>query len=338
MLRELFAKNKNIVINTDIDGILSGIMLVKYCNCRIVGFTNSRDTVWLADGYDDLYKHVYVDMFVTDDRAICIDQHIVAVNAIHQQKIKEVGNKYSPQIEGSRDLSTYDSKYPFGTVQYIIAQLESEGITVELPDLNTFIDGYDITIGDILHRADDAMNTTLYGYVKNATFWWDWLNNKSNKSMSLKKMIDYLDGLKGGIDKQIETDGMKHKKKEYTELYKKTVDDIKKKTKDYFKKEFFSKSGDGGFNQIVDNDGNILPNILKYIETIAALFDLLYLNVPNHYVSHEGTYCRTRYLDIFNADFLNDYTICGHKVFSYAFIFSPEADGKTNFSFTIDMK
>ena len=60
MLKELFEKNKNIIINTDIDGILSGIILVKYCGCKIVGFTNSKDSVWLADGYDDLFKHIYI--------------------------------------------------------------------------------------------------------------------------------------------------------------------------------------------------------------------------------------------------------------------------------------
>ncbi len=43
MLKELFAKNKNIIINTDIDGILSGALLVKYLGCQIVGFTNSKD-------------------------------------------------------------------------------------------------------------------------------------------------------------------------------------------------------------------------------------------------------------------------------------------------------
>ena len=56
MLRELFAENKNIIINTDIDGILSGALLVKYLGCNIVGFTNSKDAVWLADDHDDLYK------------------------------------------------------------------------------------------------------------------------------------------------------------------------------------------------------------------------------------------------------------------------------------------
>lgn len=83
----------------------------------------------MADGYDDLYKHVYIDMFVTDDRAICIDQHIVAINDEHQKKIKVSGNKYSPQIDVNRIFTDYGFKYkyPFGTTQYIIALLEAEG-------------------------------------------------------------------------------------------------------------------------------------------------------------------------------------------------------------------
>ena len=87
MLKEIFEKNPKIIINTDIDGILSGVILVKYCNCKIVGFTNSKDCVWLADEYDDLYKHVYIDMFVTEDKTICIDQHVVALDESHMQKI-----------------------------------------------------------------------------------------------------------------------------------------------------------------------------------------------------------------------------------------------------------
>jgi hypothetical protein len=124
MLKELFAKNPYIIINTDIDGILSGIILCKYCNCKIVGFTNSKDTVWLAEGYDNLYKYVYIDMFVTNDEATCIDQHIVAVNEPHMERIIKLGNKYSPQSDDSNNLRVFSSKgfkykYPFGTVQYL---------------------------------------------------------------------------------------------------------------------------------------------------------------------------------------------------------------------------
>ena len=41
MLREIFEDNNKIIINTDIDGFLSGMILKQYFNCEIVGFTNS---------------------------------------------------------------------------------------------------------------------------------------------------------------------------------------------------------------------------------------------------------------------------------------------------------
>lgn len=40
MLRDIFANNKNIVINTDIDGFLCGMVLQKYFDCNVVGFSN----------------------------------------------------------------------------------------------------------------------------------------------------------------------------------------------------------------------------------------------------------------------------------------------------------
>ena len=45
MLSELFAKNNNIIINTDIDGFLCGAILQKYFIGKIVGFSNSRETI-----------------------------------------------------------------------------------------------------------------------------------------------------------------------------------------------------------------------------------------------------------------------------------------------------
>ena len=345
-LKKIFEKNKNIIINTDIDGILSGAILVKYCDCRIVGFTNSKDCVWLADGYDDLYKHVYIDMFVTNDTTTCIDQHIVALDDIHIKKIISLGCKHSPQSEDKDNLRTFTSwgfknKYPFGTLQYLIAQLESEGIEILLPNLNSLVPNSEITIGDIIHRADDAMQTTLYAYESNANFWWKWLENKAPEG-SIKTMTTYLDQLKKASDEKVDSiptiDGKKHKKKDYIDQRTIDVNDIKAKTKKYFNLEFGCKTSDGGFNNITDADNNILDNIEKYIKTIFALLDINDISIPKHYNVHRGVACRTRWLDIFKDDFLRNYTICGHKIFSYAFIYGPDNDGQTNFSFTIDMK
>lgn len=335
-LKELFNKNPNIIINTDIDGILSGVLLVKYLGCKIVGFTNSKDSVWLADGYDDLYKHVYIDMFVTDAQALCLDQHIVAINDEHQKKIIQSGTKFSPQIDGNRIFTDwgFKYKYPFGTVQYLIAVLESEGITVSLPSLNTPIPNSSITMGDLIHRADDAMKSSLFAYEENATAWWKWLKEKSGNASSIVSLIEYLDSIRDTV----EPDVNKRNSKESKERLKQHVEDIKTATKEFFSNNFSCRTGDGGFKRIVNEDGILLENVKNYITSIASLLNCNTLQIPSKYFVHSGTYCRTRWLDIFKEDFLKNYTICGHKVFSYAFIYGPGNDSTTNFSFTIDLQ
>lgn len=340
MLRELFQQNPNIIINTDIDGILSGIILCKYCNCNIVGFTNSKDKVWLADGYDDLYQNIYIDMFVTDDRAICIDQHVVAINDEHMQRIRGLGNKYSPQSVDSSNLRTFTSwgfthKYPFGTFQYLVAQLESEGIVITLPDLNKKIPRSKIKLGDLLHRPDDAMMTSLYAYKKNAENWWAWLEKKAPNG-TIKVLKRYLDELGNASDAKVK-DGTRRKEAKKKEKRKKLVEGIKGKTKDYFKNQFGCRTSDGGFNNITDEEDNILPNIVNYITTIGSLLDFSEITIPRHYNVHQGQAHRTRWIPLFEDEFLRDYTICGRRVFSYALIYGPDNDGQTNFSFTVDM-
>ncbi len=340
MLKELFAKNKNIIINTDIDGILSGALLVKYLGCQIVGFTNSKDAVWIADDYDDLYQNIYVDMFVTDDRAICVDQHVVAVNASHQKKIKAPSTKHNPQIEENKVFTAtdYAKKYPFGTFQYILASLEQEGIQVSIAPLSTPIANSQILLGDLLNRADDAMYSTLYGYEANAKNWWNWLKEKSNSATSICNLIQYIEDIRVASKTTVDSDKKKHKVKEYKAHRKSTVNNIKANTKKYFLTNFNRNSGDGGFNEITDKQGKLTQDFIKYIKTIFALLGCSNFTLPSHYNTHKGEYCRTRWLPIFEKEFLENYTICGHKVFSYAFIYGPSNDSKTNFSFTIDMK
>lgn len=349
MLKELFAQNPNIIINTDIDGVLSGLLLVKYCNCNIVGFTNSRDKVWLADGHDDLYGNVYVDIFVTDPKAICIDQHIVALNDAHMQSIRNGKQIFSPQSDDNNNLRVFtakdfENKYPFGTFQYLIARLESEGINIQLPNLYDLVPNSTITVGDLLNRPDDAMKTTLHAYSKNANYWWNWLDALAPNG-SIAQLKGYLDYLGSVSDAKVNIVALpkgrrKHTTKEYKKQREEDVKVKKNGTIEYFKDNFqcTSKSGDGGFNDIVDENGNLLVNIEKYISSVGTILGLQNITIPHHYIIHKGVYCRTRWLPIFSPDFLADYSILGHKIFSYAFIYSPDNDGQTNFSFTIDMK
>lgn len=339
-LKELFETNKNIVINTDIDGILSGLILVKSLGCKIVGFTNSKQYVWLNEENDDLYANVYVDMFVTDDRAICVDQHIVALDEEHQRKIHRTGTKYSPQIEGEKAFNSidYSNKYPFGAVHYIIAKLESEGIEVELPPLDTPIPGYNLKFGDLILRADDAMASTVYHYVQNARNWWNWLKSIAPNSENIENLIAYCNNVRQSILLDLNADGLRHTEVQKKKALETGVGKIKGLTKKFFNEQFNCRTSDGGFSQILNENGDLLPNIKEYIDTIASLIGLTNLELPEHFITHEGIYHRSSWLPYFHDELLNSFSFQGHKVFSYAFIYSPSDIGEINFSFTLDMQ
>lgn len=340
MLKEIFENNKNIVINTDIDGILAGLILVKSLGCKIVGFTNSKEYVWLTKDHDDLYGNIYVDMFVTDDRAICIDQHVVAVNDEHQKKIIASGNKYSPQIEGNRKFTEdeYKIKYPFGATHYIIAQLESEGITVVLPDINKSVPGSTLKLADLILRADDAMASTVYAYRDNALDWWKTLSNKAPGSKNIEALREYNETLRKSILDSMKKAGKKDTKKNQETFLKSAISAIKKETERYFHDEFACKSGDGGFRNITDKKGELLPNIKNYINSMADLMEVGEFDLPENFVIHEGIYHRSSWLPYFEKELLEGYKFQGHDIFSYAFIYRPSKEGEINFSFTLDMK
>lgn len=114
--------NNNLIINTDIDGIISGLLLSNFCDCKVVGFSNSLDKVWLdVSKCSSIYDGVYVDMYVPNENTITIDQHIIAVNNIHLKMISQNSNKINPNIYNPRfflPIDSYKRKYPFGLPLY----------------------------------------------------------------------------------------------------------------------------------------------------------------------------------------------------------------------------
>ena len=144
MLRELFEQNPNIVINSDIDGMLSGMILQKYYGCKVVGFSNSWDCVWIDPQYenstvDAINKPVYIDLYVTNPDVVCIEQHIIGYDDAHNKRIAALQTKINPNImrEGRTFSGDYFHKYPFGTVHFLIALMEKEGVHVQLPLLRS---------------------------------------------------------------------------------------------------------------------------------------------------------------------------------------------------------
>ena len=317
-LTELFARNPNIIINTDIDGIHSGVVLSKYCGCRVAGFSNSSQTVWLRDDIPSVYEPVYIDMFVPREDVWCVDQHIVSVNNAHHDKFVAAGTKFNPQFDRHRifEKNDYKYKYPFGAVHYIIARLESEGIAIDYPDLQVIVDRrLGIRIGDLLLRADDAMKTTLNSnYMPNARDWWNWLLDLSQNAPSVKRMEEFL---YKGTDSRL-------------------VEQIKANTKLYLNSHFLSRTSDGGFNQITDDAGNLLPNIVNYINEISRIMAMP-IAFDMHYTLHKGDYRKLYWSPQWEQELVEKGTINGEEVFSYAFIYSPGGMYQ-NFSFTVNMK
>lgn len=317
-LTELFKLNPNIIINTDIDGILSGIVLQQYYGFNIVGFSNSDDVVWLSPNIKSVYTPVYVDMFVPQDDVICIEQHIISVNNDHHNHWVQCGTKINPNLTLQKRIfnpNDYKYKYPFGTIHYLIALIESEGTQVVLPDLNTIVDAsLNIRIGDLLLRADDAMKTTRNSnYIVNAKQWWDKLLNFSNNADSIRTMCDFLEAIPTT-----------------------SVEQIKGNTREYFKQHFQCKTSDGGFNHILDNDNIMCQNIETYIDTIAQIMGFS-LSYPTRLVPHSGKSQQVYWNSQWENEFVNHQTINGEKVFSYSFIFSPSGR-KPNFSYTTQME
>lgn len=194
--------------------------------------------------------------------------------------------------------------------------LEKEGVRVDSPELTNVVDHtYDIRLGDLLLRADDAMKTTLKSnYMKNARDWWTWLIDESNNADSIKRMEKFL----------------------YDDTLPEKVDKIKANTKSYLNSNFKSRTSDGGFNHITDENDNLLPNIKKYIDQIGSLMNMP-IDYTTHYVPHKGEYKLSYWSPQWEKEFVENGTINGENVFSYAFIYSP--DGRyRNFSYTINMK
>ena len=131
--------------------------------------------------------------------------------------------------------------------------------------------------------------------------------------------------------------GIRNNKKNRDSFLKAAIEKIKADTEKYFKSLFKCKSGDGGFHYLTDSEGNIYNEIKNYINEVAEVLGVHNIEIPDHYIIHKGVYHRSSWLPYYEKDIVNNYTFCGHNVFSYAFIYSPSDIGEINFSFTLDM-
>lgn len=304
-------QNGRIVINSDIDGVISGLLLTNFCGCTVVGFTNSIDRVWLDTSLcPSLYDGVYIDMFVAHPEVVAIDQHIVGINAAHCRQIAALGSKLNPNLENLRSLvpsASYVRKYPFGTCHYIIAQFCRCGVDLDSLRLNNRWRG--LRFADFLLRADDAMNTSLNKYPDNARYWWRWLLGVSNQSAVLQRLVDYL--YYSGLD----------------------FAGINRKLGEAFMAEFRCDRPDGGVACIAFGDGAIKDSVKNYVQFVAKLGGLRCFGLDLHLTEYVGKNIRIELSESQRDELIRCSSIGGEPVFSYAFVH--RADVPRHFSYTV---
>ena len=310
---ELLRSNKKIIINSDIDGVLSGLLLHNFLDCEIVGFSNSDNTVWIDKSkVNTIYDAVYIDMFVSNPIVKCIDQHIVSVNSNHHNSIFQNPNKLNPNFDNPRfhlPNSSYYLKYPFGTVHYLMAYLSRDGIEIGL-DLMNKIGGLNFI--DLLLRADDAMKTTVdSNYEANAREWWLWLHSFSNKSNCIKSLGKYVYSLSPA----------------QVSIIKSTT------TKLLTSAEFGCTSPDGGYHSIIELNGILKGNVVHYFHWLAFISKLKCFNTNLKLTPFIGDVNRISLSENQKHELIFENKIDGKELFSYAFVRS--ANRAENFSYTI---
>lgn len=120
-------ERNNLLPNIDPDGLFTYAIIKKYIPCDIVGFTNSKDHVYLIDGKETHKNKVtYIDMYVSDKNIQSIDQHIICRNSDDIQRISSFNTKLNPNLFIPRDLSNYTQKFPYSTFIWVCCILSNE--------------------------------------------------------------------------------------------------------------------------------------------------------------------------------------------------------------------
>jgi hypothetical protein len=195
----VLTRGRRFVFNIDLDGVLSALLLQHYLDWRPAGVCacggRPNDSVWLHEDTAVLPEDLtFVDMWVAPSSITVIDQHVVAISPEHADQLRALPNKLNPNllwpcIAASKPPTRYREykwKYPFGVVHFIIAALESAGVEIEIENrpLNE-----QISVFDLMLRADDAQRSTARKYRSNAIGWWVYLSELGGKTT--KALADY---------------------------------------------------------------------------------------------------------------------------------------------------
>lgn len=184
VIRNIFAKDRQCIINADIDGIIAGMLLQKFLNWIVVGYSSCRgrydDELWIKTDVEDLRNCVFVDLPVSVSDLSVIDQHFVSLNKDSITKYNNDANKANPNVMRNKvyynddQQNQYTQKYPFGTTHFVLAILENLGYIKSDYVLNFSKRIEDFDLADLVLRADRVIGNTN-SYTTNCLDWADWI-------------------------------------------------------------------------------------------------------------------------------------------------------------------
>ncbi len=184
VIRNIFAKDRQCTINADIDGIIAGMLLQKFLNWIVVGYSSCRgrydDELWIKTDVEDLRNCVFVDLPVSVSGLSVIDQHFVSLNKDSITKYNNDANKANPNVMRNKvyynddQQNQHTQKYPFGTTHFVLAILENLGYIKSDYVLNFSKRIEDFDLADLVLRADRVISNT-YLYTRNCLDWADWI-------------------------------------------------------------------------------------------------------------------------------------------------------------------
>lgn len=189
--KQIFSKNRKCIVNADIDGIIAGMLLQRFLNWRVVGYSSCcgkpDDELWLEDKKENLVDCVFVDLPVSVPELSVIDQHFISIDSESIDRYNSENNKLNPNVMRNRMFVNangnceYTNKYPFGTAHFVLAVLENLNIIDEQVSLliHKKIDSFELA--DLFLRADRVIGNT-YQYTPNCLDWANWMIDLGGKN------------------------------------------------------------------------------------------------------------------------------------------------------------
>ena len=293
MLSALVGQPKPLVVNTDLDGLLSALILTNYWGASVGGFCNSKNKIWIRKGLR-MRDCIFVDMFVNMPTVACIDQHIIATDEEHAEKLGRSGRIANPNLDRKRTFKdNYALKFPFSASMYLLAMTNTPE---KWFDPERTMGGNPSS--DMLFRCDDILWIARTSpYVKNAEDWWEWLHSKTFNQKSIAWTKSLIDAVP-----------------------KNNVDTIRARASNLLQSEYGCSRPDGGMDNVIGQNGMVTPEWSRLADELAIGMGMGIMLMEGEYGLWSGRAARYTATDDDLSSLKNEGTVRGKKVISYAFV------------------